>query len=868
MAGPVEEIQRLLVRLVGDDKLYVKTLKESAQLTEKFTQTATGQFRNMEGRFVSTQKVMQAEAARTLLKLQAQGAAIGKLGDVLTKVGQKMKSVGTAMSLRMTAPIVGMGIAGAKTFASYETSLNQMIGLVGLTAGEVQKMDDAIREMGPLVGKGPTELADAMYFITGSGQKGAQAVQVLEASAKAAAAGLGETQVVADAVTSAVNAYGAANLSASRATDVLVAAVREGKVEADQLAPVLGRLLPTASSMKISFQEVAGVMAVMSRTGLDAAEASTSVSSILSTLQKPSKEAAAMLEEAGLSMAYLRDVAKKPGGLVQVMRILSQKFADNEEALATIVPNVRAFRGVMNVLAQDASIVDKIMGGVANSVGATDSAFNAGADTVGRKWAQAMSEFKGALVDLGTAMRPVIESVTNGLKSVSKWFSSLSGESQGFIVKVGILAAALGPVSYIMGSIVSTAGTLATAYRTVTSSAQLMAAAMKALNVVMSLSKAGMIGLGIAITTALIYAINKFHPAAQKMRAEIQKINDLGSAVTEVLDKRFQKMTESISSLPVDQQAAAFKTLQKDVEGSLQQVQIEIEKTKKEISYLSNEDGKRGMLNASLDEQGIELAKAHLEEAKQRAAAFKNQLDQVTTSMKNLGTGSGAGIELPSVSIRPEAIKEFGESLEKQLRDMEIQLGGQQQGLSDELIGRRQAFAQLEAELRESKVELTEEERKRLELANELLVATEKQLKAQEEQKKTAEEHANRAKQIIEESQTSQEKVKKQVEEIMMLQKEGLLTAEQAAAAKAKAEKDAGEKVATAKSATGSNSLRTLETRSAEGYSQIVKSRNQNEMGKIAKQSLDKLTKSERHLAKISEQGVGSSLQPANLGNG
>ena len=95
-------------------------------------------------------------------------------------------------------------------------------------------------------------------------------MEVLEASAKGAAVGLGQTKVVADAATSAVNAYGAENLSGSAAVDVLTAAVREGKVEADRLAPAIGKAIPVASAMGIEFHEVAAAIASMTRTGTDA----------------------------------------------------------------------------------------------------------------------------------------------------------------------------------------------------------------------------------------------------------------------------------------------------------------------------------------------------------------------------------------------------------------------------------------------------------------------------------------------------------------------------------------------------------------------------------------------------------------------
>ena len=77
---------------------------------------------------------------------------------------------------------------------------------------------ESVLELGKTVPQGPQALADALYFVTSAGFEGEAALRVLEASARAAAAGLGETQTVANTVGSAVLVYGENVLSAERAT--------------------------------------------------------------------------------------------------------------------------------------------------------------------------------------------------------------------------------------------------------------------------------------------------------------------------------------------------------------------------------------------------------------------------------------------------------------------------------------------------------------------------------------------------------------------------------------------------------------------------------------------------------------------------
>ncbi|HKN43698.1 MAG TPA: phage tail tape measure protein, partial [Propionibacteriaceae bacterium] len=140
------------------------------------------------------------------------------------------------------AAVGGVAIAASKAFSSFEGSMRKITGLVGVSRKQVDAWQEPLLKLGPEVAKSPTELADALFFVTSAGLRGQKALDALSVSAHAAAAGLGETKTVADAITSAINAYGQANLSAAKAGDVLVATVREGKTAADQLAPVIGNI--------------------------------------------------------------------------------------------------------------------------------------------------------------------------------------------------------------------------------------------------------------------------------------------------------------------------------------------------------------------------------------------------------------------------------------------------------------------------------------------------------------------------------------------------------------------------------------------------------------------------------------------------
>jgi TP901 family phage tail tape measure protein len=316
-----------------------------------------------------------------------------------------------AMAGRFIGPAgVAMALKGAADAAiDFESAALKMQTLVGLTADETNEMADAARRVGVEFGVTSQKAVEAAFFISSAGLRGANATEALERAAIASALGLGDMATVADLLTSAMNAYGPEVLSASRATDILVAGVREGKFEASALAGAIGSVLPTASALGVSFEEVVGILALWSRTGADVSSSVTSLQAIMSTLLGTTQEGKDLLSDYGLSLEDLRVIAAGEGGLLEVMRLLDDTFGDNLEDLRKIVPNVRAFRGVMATLAQEAEVVDGVMGNVADSVGLADEAMQkAFSEDTRLKVDRMKAAFEDMRIEIGQNLSPAV----------------------------------------------------------------------------------------------------------------------------------------------------------------------------------------------------------------------------------------------------------------------------------------------------------------------------------------------------------------------------------------------------------------------------------------------------------------------------
>ena len=341
-------------------------------------------------------------------KLREFEGKLSATGDKLKKVGDKMKSAGDQLSRDVTLPIVAVGAASAKMAMDFESSMSQIEGLVGKSQEQVKAWSDQILDLGPKVGKAPTELAKALYFITSAGIDDAKAMDVLTQSAKAASAGLGDTQIVADAVTSALNAYADSNLDAGTATGILVAAVREGKGEANEIAPALGRVIPIAAQLGISFDQVSAALAAQTLVGFDAAESATNLAGIMTALLKPSEQASDTLESVGLSAKGLREQIREEG-LLAVLNTLRERIGDDDEALAAIFPNIRGFRGLLSLTGENADKTNTIFQKLAKAgVADLDKAFDAASKTAKFKFQAALAQGQDLLITLGSSVLPAV----------------------------------------------------------------------------------------------------------------------------------------------------------------------------------------------------------------------------------------------------------------------------------------------------------------------------------------------------------------------------------------------------------------------------------------------------------------------------
>jgi len=268
-----------------------------------------------------------------------------------------------------------------------------------------------IREMSVRMGESTSTLTRGLYDILSSGVAAAKAMRVLGTASKMAKAGVSDTAVTADALTTILNSYGKSAEQATEISDDLFATIKAGKLTMAELAPNIGKVASLAATAGVSLEDLLATTAALTQGGLKTEFAVTALRSIITSLVSPTEEAAAAAKNFGL---VLDTNTLKSEGLHGII----QKLAKAElKHLEKIIPNVRGMAGLAVAL-QRASTAGEIYEHMLTNTGDTEEAFqkimatsSASIDTAKQAW----EDFK---LSLGEKIAPPLAQLLKELKTI------------------------------------------------------------------------------------------------------------------------------------------------------------------------------------------------------------------------------------------------------------------------------------------------------------------------------------------------------------------------------------------------------------------------------------------------------------------
>ncbi|MBQ5851515.1 MAG: phage tail tape measure protein [Lachnospiraceae bacterium] len=376
-------------------------------------------------------------------------SALGKLGSSLTKTG-------VGMTAAITTPTMALGTAAVKVGMDFESSLSQVQAISGATAEDMVRLEEKAVEMGAKTKFSLSESADAFKYMAMAGWDTEQMLNGIEGIMSLAAADGLDLATTSDIVTDALTGFGLTAQDSAHFADVLARASSSANTNVAMLGESFKYIAPVAGTLGYSPEDTAIALGLMANAGIKSSQAGTSLRASLSAMIKPSDTAAGIMEKYGISISNTDGTMKSLG---EVMVILREKFSgmtQEEQAFAaSAIFGREAMSGMMAIINASDEDFKKLTDAVYNCGGTAENMANTQLDNLSGQITILKSTLEVLAYQISETLLPYLKQFAEWLQNLLNWFISLDGETQQNILKWIGIAAAVGPVLVIFGTLCS-----------------------------------------------------------------------------------------------------------------------------------------------------------------------------------------------------------------------------------------------------------------------------------------------------------------------------------------------------------------------------------------------------------------------------
>ena len=396
------------------------------------------------------------------------GAAVGSFSGLLVQATGALAVFGTGAAAKSALAFT----------ADFEKNLADINTILGDGGVSIQQYEKQLLDLSTQSSKTLDDLSRGLYQTISAGipavEGASGAFAVLEASQKAAVAGLASTESAVDATVSVLNAYGTESFFPSEVTDKLLKTVELGRVRFDELSRGIGRVAPIAASAGVALDDVLAVFIQLTRQGIKPAEAITGLRNILKTLVRPTAKSTktvallnAELAKTGSAQIELGSQVLRQDGLIGVLKSLTDATGGSTEALAEIFPNVRALIPAIVSVGDGFEQTAKFQQLLADSTGETerkfkiiDATFNETFDklisNIGRV---AVAGFSDILDNINVRLKEFNEFLSDegNIKAIADGINTAASAAASF---GSVAVSAFSAVSFVLKEIVDLLGNL------------------------------------------------------------------------------------------------------------------------------------------------------------------------------------------------------------------------------------------------------------------------------------------------------------------------------------------------------------------------------------------------------------------------
>ena len=456
--------QKLLADSISATKDKLATLKTAAEQAN--TALANGditqqQYDALQREIVDTEnelKRLEAEAKNANSEL----AKIGEAGQVLQNAGDKISGAGEKL-LPVTAGVTALGTAAVKTASDFDSAMSKVAAVSGATGDDLQKLRDKAREMGSKTKFSASEAAEAMNYMAMAGWKTNDMLSGIDGIMNLAAASGEDLATTSDIVTDALTAFGLTAQDSGHFADVLAAASSNANTNVSMLGESFKYCAPIAGALGFSCEDTAEALGLMANAGIKSTQSGTSMRSIMTALSGDVKFCSSAFGEMEIATTNSDGSMRSLSDILADCRVAFDQMSESEKASAAqSLVGKNAMSGFLALMNAAPADIDKLSGAIANCDGTSLSMAETMQDNLAGQLTILKSQLEELAISFGEILMPVIRDIITKIQGFVDKLNALDPATKQTIIKIGLMAAALGPLLIVVGKTISSIGSMMT----------------------------------------------------------------------------------------------------------------------------------------------------------------------------------------------------------------------------------------------------------------------------------------------------------------------------------------------------------------------------------------------------------------------
>lgn len=481
MGKQLQQYNALLAQQKGQFESYKSSIKD--------VNGATDEQKNKLSRLENEYNKTAASTSRLESKMQATartiaiqdsgwtkaGEKLTKFGNATTTAGDKLTSLGRKATIGITAPIVGGFTAAAKSAIDFNSQISAIGPLLTnggkITASvrsELDQMSSSSKKWAMQFGVSTGAINDGMTEMVKRGYTAQQTMGAMPAVLNAAKASGDDFNDVMHVSTSVLEQFGLKTESTtgmlkntSRVTDSLTYVANATAAGFQDMGEAMTYVGPSAHAAGISLEETAAAIGIMSNKGIEGSVAGTALRGALTRLMKPSKQNVAGFKAMGVSVEDFKKGTLTLPEIIDKIKNNTKGWTDQQRASSIAMAfGTEAQAGMNALISSGGDELRKYTKGAEESAGTTKKIADQLNDTQAAKVARFKESIHVLGIEFGEKLLPTLTPLIEKLTSMIRGFSNMDSATQRSIIKWALFAAAIGPVSGVLGNVLKVTGSV------------------------------------------------------------------------------------------------------------------------------------------------------------------------------------------------------------------------------------------------------------------------------------------------------------------------------------------------------------------------------------------------------------------------